>query len=80
LPGRWKKIGNISPEDALKYVEEDVVLLHNEDKKVDPEIFKSVPKEQWKSLQLYRPRIPVLAKTLGINGSATLGIIVVITI
>ena len=52
LPGRWKKIGNISPEDALKYVEEDVVLLHNEDKKVDPEIFKSVPKGQWKSLQL----------------------------
>jgi len=52
LPGRWKKIGTISSEDALEYIEEDVLLLHNDDKKVDIDFFKSTPKEQWKSLQL----------------------------
>ncbi len=54
FPGKWKKIGTISPEDALEYIEEDIFLLHNDDKKVDIEFFESVPKEQWKSLQLIR--------------------------
>ncbi len=52
LSGRWKKIGTILPEDALKYVEEDILLLHNDAKKVEPAFFESLPKEQWKSLQL----------------------------
>jgi len=52
LPGWWKKIGIISPEDALGYIEEDVLLLHNYGKTVDTDYFKSVPKERWKSLQL----------------------------
>jgi len=56
LPGRWKKIGTISPEDILKYVDEDPLLLHNDDKKVDPEYFTSIQKKQWKSLQLIQAR------------------------
>ena len=56
LPGRWKKIGTISPEDALEYIEEDVLLLHNDDKKVDIEFFESVTKERWKSLQLIQAK------------------------
>ncbi len=56
LPGRWKKIGTISPEDALEYIEEDVLLLHNDDKKVDIEFFESIPKKQWKSLHLIQAK------------------------
>ncbi len=56
LPGRWKKIGTISPEDALEYIEEDVLLLHNDGKKVDIDFFKSAPKERWKSLQLIQTK------------------------
>ena len=52
LPGKWKKIGTISSEDVLEYIEKDASLLHNDDKKVDIEFFESVPKERWKSLQL----------------------------
>jgi hypothetical protein len=62
LPGRWKKIGTISPEDALRYVEEDVLLLHNHDKQVDPGYFISIPKEQWKSLQLIKVRNAMFSK------------------
>jgi hypothetical protein len=56
LSGRWKKIGTILPEDALKYVEEDILLLHNDAKKVESAFFESLPKEQWKSLQLIQVR------------------------
>ncbi|MHC4474301.1 MAG: dual OB domain-containing protein [Planctomycetota bacterium] len=56
LPGRWTKIGTISAEDALKYVDHDSFLLHNHDKKVDSEYFKSIPKERWKLLQLIEVR------------------------
>ena len=56
LPGRWKKIGTISSKDALEYIEEDVLLLHNDDKKVDIEFFESIPKEQWKSLHLIQAK------------------------
>lgn len=56
LPGKWKKIGTISSEDTLEYIEEDVLLLHNDDKKVDIVFFKSIPKEKWKSLQLIQTK------------------------
>ena len=39
LPGRWKKIGTISHANALEYIEEDVLLLHNDNKKVDIDFF-----------------------------------------
>ena len=52
LPGWWKKVGMVSPEDALSYVEDDEFLLHNFDKTVDAEYFKVIPQERWKSLQL----------------------------
>jgi hypothetical protein len=39
-------------EQVIKLAEETQFLLHNNGKKVDPDIFKQMPKRQWKSLQL----------------------------
>jgi len=42
------------PVGILRYVENTRNLLHNQDKKVDPDIFTDMPRKRWKSLQLIR--------------------------
>lgn len=49
---RWKISGTISKEKALSYAEDTKLILHNNQRKVDPDIFKTLPKSSWKSLQL----------------------------
>ena len=50
--GRWKKVGRVSPEDLLKYREDDSVILHNNRDHVSANCFRMIPSYGWKSLQL----------------------------
>jgi len=50
--GRWKKVGQITAKDLLKYCEEDTVILHNHKEYVLPSFFTKTSKNKWKSLQL----------------------------
>jgi len=50
--GNWRLIRRLSVSDIFEYIENEKYLLHNKDKKVDPEIFNTLPKHQWRSLQL----------------------------
>ena len=51
--GPWRRIGEITQEDALEYVENTDCLLHNFDKGVPVSEFSSnIQKTDWKSLQL----------------------------
>jgi len=49
--GRWKKVGQITAQDLLKYCEDDTVILHNHQEYVLPSFFTETPKSKWKSLQ-----------------------------
>lgn len=51
-PGKWTKVGRITPQDLLEYCEDDTVILHNHQEYVLPEFFTKLPKSKWKSLQL----------------------------
>lgn len=51
-PGKWTKIGWITPKELLKYCEDDSVVLHNHQEYVLPELFTKLPKSKWQSLQL----------------------------
>ena len=51
-PGTWKKIGEVTKEDVLKYCENDGYILHNGNHRVLFNRFEDIPREQWKSLQL----------------------------
>jgi hypothetical protein len=52
--GAWRKICQLSISDVERYTENTPYLLHNQDRKVDPDIFTQIPRNQWKSLQLIR--------------------------
>ncbi len=52
--GNWKKIGKMEPKDLLDYCEDDRVILHNSEKSIPIEDFRTLPRERWKSLQLVR--------------------------
>jgi len=52
IKGLWRRINHLSINDISKYIENTSQLLHNQDKKVDPEIFGTMLRSQWKSLQL----------------------------
>jgi hypothetical protein len=54
LPGNWKRVGRASVTDLHQYCEDDRVVLHNHQDRVSPEYFKTLFREQWKSLQLIR--------------------------
>jgi len=53
-PGPWKKLGRITPQDLLKYCEDDSVILHTYQQYVLPGFFEKTPRSKWKSLQLVR--------------------------
>lgn len=50
--GVWRKIRRLSLIDIERYIEDTPDLLHNQESKVDPDIFLQIPHNQWKSLQL----------------------------
>lgn len=50
--GCWKKIGRITKQELLEYCEDDSVILHNNEDRVEPSFFKEISKDDWKSLQL----------------------------
>lgn len=51
-PGGWKKVGQITTQDLLKYCEDDTVILHNHQEYVLPDFFARLPRSEWRSLQL----------------------------
>jgi hypothetical protein len=52
LEGKWLKKGCVSIQDVMQYVQSTPTLLHSNVKRVDPDIFATLPKNEWKSLQL----------------------------
>jgi len=54
LPGPWERVGRVAVGDVLRYCEDDTVILHNHLARVSPDYFETLPREQWKSLQLIR--------------------------
>ena len=50
--GRWQKIGQLEPQDLLKYCEDDSVILHNHQDYVSPELLSEKASSERKSLQL----------------------------
>ena len=52
---RWKKVGILTAKKAAAYCENAETILHNHDNFVDLAYFATIPKRQWKSLQLVRP-------------------------
>lgn len=54
LPGPWKRIGRVAVGDVLRYCEDDTVILYNHLARVSPDYFETLPRGQWKSLQLIR--------------------------
>lgn len=52
LSGKWKKIGEITEDEAMQYTENTDCLLHNIDKRVPYDYFKGISESEWKSLQL----------------------------
>ena len=51
----WKPISIIPVRDVLKYCESDKIILHNDDDSIEANYFETIPKQQWKSLQLIHP-------------------------
>src|SRR5487761_1231120 len=52
----WSLVGHLRAADPLKYVEEEAPIFHGVEDRVPPYVLDLVPCEQWKSLQLVRPR------------------------
>jgi hypothetical protein len=50
--GTWGRIRQLSTCDINQYIDNSLNLLHNQDNKVDPDIFTRMPRNNWKSLQL----------------------------
>jgi hypothetical protein len=51
-PGAWKKVGQWSPRNLRRFCEDPHTILHNHKDRVPPEVFKTLPKAKWRSLQL----------------------------
>ena len=52
ISGKWQKIGQLEPQDLLKYCEDDSVILHNHQDYVSPDLLLNKPLSEQKSLQL----------------------------
>lgn len=50
--GTWKLLSRLTVSRIIQYIDNSLYLLHNQDNKVDPEIFTEMPRQNWKSLQL----------------------------
>ena len=54
LPGPWRRVDKAAARDMLRYCEDDIVILHNHKDRVPHDYFSTLPRVQWKSLQLVR--------------------------
>jgi len=61
--GTWKRLRKLSAHSINQYVEDTPNLLHNQESKVDPEIFSQIPQNRWRSLQL----VSVTNPNFGLN-------------
>ena len=52
----WVRHGRLEPSDLLRFVENQTPIFHGSDDRVPPYLLDMLPPEQWKSLQLVRPR------------------------
>ena len=54
LPGPWQKVGRVAVADVLKHVDEveDRPLFYNYVDRVPMTMFRRIPRERWRSLQL----------------------------
>ncbi|MCO6043336.1 hypothetical protein NG895_05400 [Aeoliella sp. ICT_H6.2] len=53
---RWKRKRRLKRDAVKKYVESDTPILHSSGDRVAPDDLLVLPPEDWKSLQLVRPR------------------------
>jgi len=51
-PGPWTRLDRITEYFLLKHCQDSSIILHNHDDRVSPEYFRSIPRSQWRSLQL----------------------------
>jgi len=52
--GKWQRAGRVPPKDILKYCESGATILHNALDRVPWRHLQSLPRAEWKSLQLAR--------------------------
>ncbi|MEA3351567.1 MAG: hypothetical protein U9Q82_13180 [Chloroflexota bacterium] len=50
----WQHIRVMSVDRVLRYCENNDIILHNDSDSVEADYFQTIPKHQWKSLQLIR--------------------------
>lgn len=53
----WKLISKVSPKDIIRYCEDDNIILHSHNDRVDPEVLDAMAFKEWKSLQLVRAHV-----------------------
>lgn len=54
LPGKWRKIGRVTPEEASQYCSQDPEILHNDHRYVTVDWLGSLPVERRITLQLVK--------------------------
>jgi hypothetical protein len=52
LPGKWRRVGRVHPQDAIQYCEPAKYILHNSQKYVPITYMRSLPVEQRRTLEL----------------------------
>lgn len=60
LPGEWRRVGRVRPEDILRYCEHEQYILHNKGKAVTLSFIQGLPMHRRRTLQLVRTREFVL--------------------
>ncbi|HOV12506.1 MAG TPA: hypothetical protein PLL90_12165, partial [Bacteroidales bacterium] len=53
----WEVVGSVSQRKIHKYCEDDSIVLHSHNDRVDPSYFEKIPFREWKSLQLVRAHV-----------------------
>jgi len=53
-PVPWQHIRVMAVDRVLRYLENNDIILHNDSDNVEADYFQTIPKHQWKSLQLIR--------------------------
>lgn len=52
LPGKWRRLGRVNPQDMLQYCEQTADILHNSWKYVSITYMRSLPVQQRRTLEL----------------------------
>ena len=75
LPGKWRRLGKVHPQNAIQYCEPAKYILHNSLKYVSTTYLRSLPVEQRRTLEL----ILATKFSVSISGSQWKGTIVSVT-